>query len=84
MRSVENRLAELEGRLVAHRRLMARLLDGLEPNQRQEILRWIDEREILRDGQEDPGAVFTGAETLPLSTAEEFRQIAALIRRSEG
>ena len=83
MRSIEDRLAELEGRIIAHRRLLARIVDGLDADQRKELMRWIDDREVLRDGQEDPGAVPTGAETLPLSMAEEYQQIAALVGGAE-
>ena len=80
MQDPDRKLAELEGRLIAHRQLLARILDGMEPDVRDAHLRWMADREILRDGQEDPGAVPTGAETLPLSTAEEFQEIAARIR----
>jgi hypothetical protein len=83
MSRIENRLAELEGQIIAHRRLLARLIDALDAAQRRALLRWIDEREILRDGQEDPGAVPTGAEILPLSTAAEFRELAEMLRASD-
>jgi hypothetical protein len=80
MREAEDRLTELEGRLISHRRLLAHLLTGMDPAVRAGHLGWISEREILHDGQEDPGAVPTGTEALPLSLADEFREIAALVR----
>ncbi|EIE50834.1 hypothetical protein AL036_05680 [Salipiger aestuarii] len=76
MKDVEDRLIELEAGLIAHRRLLIRLLESLDPRTRDELLRWVADREVLRDGQEDPGAVPTGVEMLPLSIAEEFRKIA--------
>ncbi|AJE49041.1 hypothetical protein [Celeribacter indicus] len=76
----EDRLCELEGRIIAHRRLLVRLMGAMDPGAREEHLRWIADREILHDGQEDPGAVPTGTEALSLSIAEEFKEIAELAR----
>ncbi len=80
MNGIEDRLAALEGRLIAHRRLLARLLQRMDTEAREDHLHWLAEREVFRDGQEDPGAVPTGVETLPLSLADEFREIGALVR----
>lgn len=75
----EGALADLEGRLIAQRRLLARLLLASDPQALEAHLDWLATGASMRDGQEDPGAVLTGAEVLPLSIAEEFREIAALV-----
>ena len=80
----EAALAELEGRLIAQRRLLARLVLAADPQALTAHLEWLEGRASLRDGQEDPGAVLTGAEVLPFSIADEFREIAALVRRAAG
>lgn len=76
MKGIEDRMIELEAGLIAQRRLLVRLMQDLEGAKRDELLRWISDREVLRDGQEDPGAVPTGVEMLPLSIAAEFQKIA--------
>ncbi len=70
--------AILDARLTAQRRLLARLVAALEPAARQPVIDWLDQRETLRDGQEDPGAVPTGEVGPALATAEEFRMILRL------
>ncbi|MFN4100815.1 MAG: hypothetical protein ACK4GT_13645 [Pararhodobacter sp.] len=80
--AAEGAMAELEGRLIAQRRLLARLLLASEPQALEAHLEWLAAGASMRDGQEDPGAVLTGAEVLPLSIAEEFREIAALVAQS--
>ncbi|SDO71739.1 hypothetical protein SAMN05216196_108140 [Lutimaribacter pacificus] len=80
MTALEDRLTILEARIIAHRQLLARLLSTVDATTQDELLYWIAEREVPRDGQEDPGAVLTGMDALPLSIAEEFREIASLVR----
>ena len=72
-------LATLEARLVAQRRLLARLVAALEPAARQPVIDWLEQRETLRDGQEDPGAVPTDDMGAALAVSEEFRLIARLV-----
>lgn len=67
---------EIEGRLLAHRRLLAEIVRHLPGAGLDD---WLASRSVMRDGQEDPGAVLTGAEGLSLSLAEEYREIAALL-----
>ncbi len=82
MKDIEDRMIELEAGLIAQRRLLVRLMQDLDSEKRGELLRWIGDREVLRDGQEDPGAVPTGVEMLPLSIASEFQKIARAARDS--
>lgn len=68
---------ELEGRLLAHRRilqLMVSALAGSPAGERVEAL--LRERAVLQDGQEDPGAVETLGMGFELALADEFRRIA--------
>ncbi|MPQ95296.1 hypothetical protein [Thioclava sp. JE_KL1] len=78
---LEDTLITLEARLIAQRRLLARMMAEMPPEARETLLSWINEREVMRDGQEDPGAVPDAVDTLPLSIAQEFQQIATLARR---
>lgn len=78
MPDLDTRVVTLEARLIAHRKLLARLVDLLGAEDRKALLAWIEDREILRDGQEDPAALTTDAAILPLGIAEEFQEIRAL------
>lgn len=75
MRRIEEKLTEIEGRIIAHRRLLIQILVGLDGPAREKLLNWVAEREVLHDGQEDPGAVPAESAVLPLSIADEFREI---------
>jgi hypothetical protein len=68
---------EIEGRLLAHRRilqLIGRALAGTPAGERIEEL--LGERSVLHDGQEDPGAVETAGMAVELAMADEFRRVA--------
>ncbi|MGR3822310.1 MAG: hypothetical protein ACU0A5_07025 [Salipiger marinus] len=67
--------AEIEGRLLAHRRLLARLVAALDPQARDDLTLWLAERSVLQDGQEDPGVLPDGSAALPLSLADELAEI---------
>ncbi|SIQ04030.1 hypothetical protein SAMN05421641_10323 [Paracoccus thiocyanatus] len=67
------RIAALEGRLIAQRRILMRLLGGLPAESRAGLLDWLEERAVLRDGQEDPGAVPAEGAALELALADEMR-----------
>jgi hypothetical protein len=69
----------LEGRLLAHRRLLVELLRNLPQGRRQEMLDWIDERALYRDGQEDPGAVPGEGIEIELARADEFQVLKRLV-----
>ncbi|GGG60245.1 hypothetical protein GCM10011415_02690 [Salipiger pallidus] len=81
MPDIETRLTTIEARLIAHRKLLARLVELLGPEEKGSLTAWIKDREILRDGQEDPAALPTEVAVLPLGIAEEFQEIRALIDR---
>ena len=51
---------------------------ALEPQARQPVLDWLDQRETLRDGQEDPGAVPAEGVGQALTVTDEFRMILRL------
>jgi hypothetical protein len=67
---------DLEGRLLAHRRILQLIvgaLAGTPAGERIEAL--LGERATLQDGQEDPGAVETAGMAIELAVADEFRRI---------
>lgn len=73
------RLDALEGRLIAHRRVLTRLVALLPPDRRAQLLDWIEQREVMPDGQEDPGAADLETAALELALSDEMRQIHAAI-----
>lgn len=76
--SVEQTVAGREGRLLAHRKLLARLLAGSPGPLRAAIGEWLAEQEVLNDGQEDPGAVPGEGLALELALSDELRRISRL------
>jgi hypothetical protein len=70
----------LEGRILAHRRLLVELLRGLPDDRRSQMLDWLDERALYQDGQEDPGAVPGDGIELELARADEFQILKKLVR----
>lgn len=72
----------LEGRLLAHRRLLVELLRALPDDRRDDLMDWLDERSIYRDGQEDPGAVPGEGIELELARADEFQVLKRLWTRN--
>lgn len=79
----ENLIAGLEGRLIAHRKLLARLLAASPEAVRAEIGAWLSGRETLSDGQEDPGAVPGDGLALELALSDELHEIAAIADLSQ-
>lgn len=73
----------LEGRLLAHRRLLVELLRSLPPPRQAELMDWLDERAIYQDGQEDPGAVPGEGIELELARADEFQLLKRLCSRQD-
>lgn len=66
----------LEGRLLAHRRILQLIVTELGDSAAGErILALLRDRATLQDGQEDPGAVETDGMGLELAVADEFRRI---------
>ena len=72
----------LEGRLLAHRRLLVELMRNLPAGRRSEMLDWLDERAIYQDGQEDPGAVPGEGIEQELARADEFQVLRRLVRNA--
>ncbi|MFN3524643.1 MAG: hypothetical protein ACK4YU_01025 [Paracoccus sp. (in: a-proteobacteria)] len=70
--------AGLEARLLAHRHLLAQLVAVLPQSDRRALTDWIDTRTVMRDGQEDPGAVPAEGGAEELALADEYRLIADL------
>lgn len=68
----------LEGRILAHRRILARLIAALPQDERASMMQWMEQREVMRDGQEDPGAVQTEGNALELAMADEFNRVAVV------
>lgn len=64
----------IEGRLLAHRRVLQLVIAelGRTPGGEQ-LIEMLRERSTLQDGQEDPGAVETPGMGIGLAAAEEYR-----------
>lgn len=66
----------LEGRLLAHRRILQLMVGALAGTPAGERIReQLGARSTMQDGQEDPGAVETEGMAVELALAEEFRRI---------
>jgi hypothetical protein len=72
-------IATIEARLDAQRRLLAQIVAALSPDARQPLMDWLGQRETMRDGQEDPGAVPTDNLGQGLAAADEYRMILRLV-----
>ncbi|WP_304618052.1 hypothetical protein [Paracoccus sp. (in: a-proteobacteria)] len=79
MTLASEQLDQIEGRLMAHRRLLAQMLAAMPDTQRRQMLDWLDARSVMRDGQEDPGAVPTDGMAEAMAVADEYRAIADLV-----
>lgn len=74
----ERSLGALEGRILAHRRLIARLLAACPDQEWTGHLEWLSERNVLQDGQEDPGAIPAEGLDVELSVSDEYNRLAEL------
>ena len=63
-------------KLIAYKALVEALPGLLPPPARQAVCDWLAERQVMRDGQEDPGAVIVEGMEFDLAIAETYRQIA--------
>jgi hypothetical protein len=71
----------IEGRLLAHRKILARLLQAVTAGKgRPELLDELKDRRQLELHQEDPGAVPDPALAIEGAIAEEIRQVLELAR----
>ena len=84
MPDISDKIAALEGRVLAHRRLLSRLIALLGGDDRRMLLDWLEGREVMFDGQEDPGAVPTEGLALSMGMADEFRFIAEMAEALPG
>jgi hypothetical protein len=67
---------EIEGRLLAHRRILQLIAGALAGTPAGERIRaQLGARSTMQDGQEDPGAVETDGMAVELAVAAEFRRI---------
>ncbi|MBU2957782.1 hypothetical protein Q4511_00405 [Paracoccus sp. 1_MG-2023] len=82
----DRQISEFEGRLLAQRRLLARLIAAMPDAAREDIRGFMTDRLLPRDGQEDPGAVPSVGQALDHAMADEFRRIDRLVgdRLNEG
>jgi hypothetical protein len=71
----------LEGRLTAHRAVLAALV-AASPD-RTALTALLQDRSVMRDGQEDPGAVPTEAVRIEGALADEFRLLAEAVARHD-
>lgn len=69
----------LEARLLAHRALLGRLVQAMPEAEKAVLVRWLEDRRIPQDGQEDPGAVPVGVALSTLAIADEYRCLLARI-----
>lgn len=68
-----------EGRLIAHRQLLARLVAHLSVLGHSDLLEWLEDQSVYRDGQEDPGAVADCGIEVELAQADEIRLLLRLV-----
>lgn len=72
----------LEGHLIAQRKLLAMIIAELaEQGGETRIWDFLEERSVMQDHQEDPGAVPTEALAIEAAVAEEMSLIADAARR---
>lgn len=69
---------DLEGRLTAHRKLLARLLAASSEDTQLRVGAWLSARESLTDGQSDPSAVPDDGLALEMALSDELHQISEM------
>lgn len=77
--SSEDRVDRLEGMIIAHRKILAQLV-AVTLEKDTDLAERLDDRSVLRDGQEDPGAVPTDGVAIGLAIAEETSRVMSLAR----
>ncbi|WP_347138592.1 hypothetical protein [Paracoccus sp. SSK6] len=65
-----------DARLIAYGKLIDALPGLLDAEGRQALCDWLAERQVLHDGQEDPGAVMVEGLEVELAIAQVFRELA--------
>lgn len=69
----------LEGRILAHRRLLVELLRALPKERYEEMLTWLDDNRLYRTDQEDSGATLGDGIELELARADEVQVLRRMI-----
>lgn len=72
-------LLPVEGRLLAHRRLLVELLRALPASRKAEMIEWIDERALYRHRLDAP-VIDSGKIELELARADEFQILKRMTR----
>ncbi|WP_311759129.1 hypothetical protein [Paracoccus broussonetiae] len=65
-----------EARLIALEKLVDALPGLIEAKDLRKVVLWLEDRQILQDGQEDPGSVATDGLEMELAIANVFRRMA--------
>lgn len=78
MNQIDQTVAGLEGRVLAHRRVLAQILARLPEADWCHLSTGLAASELFQDGQEDPGAVVTEGLEQELSIADEYTRLATL------
>ena|GEM_PF-1230334 len=78
--SAEGSNDRLEGMLIAHRKILARLIAAQHASLGEALMTRLEDSAVMRDGQEDPGAVPTDGVATGLAIAEETSRILSLAR----
>lgn len=65
-----------DARQIAHAKLIDALPGLLDAEGRRSLCDWLAERQVMHDGQEDPGAVIVEGLELELAIAQVFRDLA--------
>lgn len=77
-----DRIETLEGRLMAQRKLLARLVATLEARgEAAEVLEFLEERSQFQGFEEDPGAVPSEELSIEFAMSDEMRQVLDAVRR---
>ncbi|SER81332.1 hypothetical protein SAMN04490244_10380 [Tranquillimonas rosea] len=72
----------LEGRLLAQRKVLARIVATLAARPDGEaLLEWLQDGAVLQDAQEDPGSLPGDAVAVEAALSDEMREILAATRR---
>ena len=69
---------DFEGRLIAHRKLLARLLAASSEEMQLKVGAWLSARESLADGQTDPSAVPDDGLALEIAMSDELHEISEM------
>jgi hypothetical protein len=69
----------LEGRLLAHRRLLVELLRALPEDRYAEMLGWLDENRLYRTDQDNPEGVSSDRIEMELARADEIQVLKRMV-----